>query len=782
MISCRNSGILYREEPSDPDTALAGILVDTLEISAGSVCAVMGESGSGKSTLLSLVSGLKEANVCGLDAGSSLSDVHHGDKASVQLLHRQLPPPGTLGYVFQDSLLMRSLPVSLNLEMARSLTAGKLSDQQLSDLIVGFGLANKDEDPDAILQYWKNRRVRDLSGGQQQRIAVGRAIASEPEVIFCDEPTSSLDDATARKIMEFLYDWTQKTGGSVIWVTHDEDLALSIADSLLYVRNGQVVSKDGQPFSINKDSSLVHRKEWLANIKNGCERQPKLRASELPDRGIGFIGSDVKLKNAAQSANKQSKGQPFKPRGIFRFIYHFVIAELFERQVFSSSDETLVARFFNALWRGPYSFSKPTFALILCLGILTCYATLLGLKTLDQLFDYNLSRPQVAHFTLSTRGKAATEKDERLSTNALRALSQELQGTLSPLILPDARPPKAYGRRFDLFANVASAGDEDNRCGGASARDGAASLLVFQHAEPLYEELVVDTPNGPRQVIDYARKDLRGAALVTRGFLRRALKIEDPSVVPDGFCFGEVDFKYVAIAGVVSELPGSAELQFEFAMTNDAYLRLHRENPPASWGRGWPPFQTAALYFDSGYAQDLFCIFDECEERTALFRPDFATDYKLNEDALEQIKRLIGVAVGGKGLLVGVISVMLIVVAIAVALSVNAFISSNERFLCIMRAFGYRLRHIQWLFLLEFLGITIAATLPFAIIVGLFHFAAVPWLTALFGLDPVWMAAEWSTILSAIGAGYILVAAVGLAILGYWWWSNRYVGGKLQSL
>ena len=433
-----------------------------------------------------------------------------------------------------------------------------------------------------------------------------------------------------------------------------------------------------------------------------------------------------------------------------------------------------------AIRRSLTSFSKPTFALVLLLGLLTCYATILGQRVLDAALSSRLSHPEVAHFVMGTAGQAVGGSRSLLSIGALKDLSSELAESFRSEIGAGAIPPRAYGRRFDLFASVASA--EGNDCSSGPSRDGSAALLVFQHAEPLYAQLNGTGADGSFAIGELDRKDLRGAAVVTPTFLRRVLRTEPDAQLPHGFCLGEGSMQFVRIAGLVETLPGSSDLQYEFAMTNDAYLRLMKDNPPASWGGSFPPFQTAALYFDAAYAEELFCQFNSCIESPDLYRPAYGASYKLDEDALVQVRRLVGIAVGGRSVLTGVLGVLLATVAIAIALSVKEFIASNERFLCIMRAFGYRLHHVSLLFLLEFLLITIAAALPFAILIALFHVLAAPWLAEVFALEPAWLGPTSSSLSAALGGGYSLVSAVGLIILALWWKQNRYVGRKLQML
>ena len=778
VVSCRNAGILYHDECR---SHLNGILVDGLEIPGGGITAVLGPSGSGKSTLLSLLGGLKRANVVSAARNGSYVNLSGGHLSEVQLLHGAVPPPGTLGYVFQDSHLMKSLPVGLNLEMARSLTAGRLTETEFAEFMKRFRMVEAHGPTDvALLERLRAKRVHTLSGGQQQRIAVGRAVASHPSIIFCDEPTSSLDPHTAQMIMRYLSDWTRRTGGTVLWVTHDQALVLEVADQVLYVQEGRVISDDGRPLALPCRNYATKRRDALEILKQRAAQTTPPTVVELEDMGLVLNPTNAERVSAAGNQKRVGKGRALSSAGILRFVWHFVIAEIFQRQGGSERRDSGPGRIAAKIGHGLTSFSKPTFAMVLLLGLLTCYAAILGHRVLDAALSSRLSLPEVAHFVMGAAGQTGAGSRDALSIGALKDLSSDLGESFSSEIDSGADPPRAYGRRFDLFSTVASAEGDD--CSSGPARDGSAALLVFQHAEPLYAQLSGVGTDGTFTVGDLDRKDFRGAALVTPTFLRRVLRTEPDEQLPQGFCFGEAPMRFVRIAGLVESLPGSADLQYELAMTNDAYLRLLKDDPPASWGGRFPQFQAAALYFDAAYAEALFCQFNSCAEAADLYRPAFGASYKLNEDALEQVRRLVGIAVGGRSVLTVVLGVLLATVAIAIALSVKAFIASNERFLCIMRAFGYRLRHVSLLFLLEFLLITFAAALPFVVLVVLFHLLAAPWLTVVFALESEWLSPTSLGLPAALGCGYGLVSVVGLAILAYWWRQNRHVGQKLQGL
>jgi len=186
--------------------ALAGVSID---IPHGQSVAVMGPSGSGKSTLLHCLSGIlapdSGAVTLGGDPVSALKDKQRS------LLRRR-----RFGFVFQDGQLLPELPAREN--VALPLLLGGMSRHEAlasADLwLVKLGLAGMEA-----------RRPGELSGGQAQRVAIARALVHGPDVVFADEPTGALDQATGHEVMQILTTTTAMTGATLVLVTHDDAVA-----------------------------------------------------------------------------------------------------------------------------------------------------------------------------------------------------------------------------------------------------------------------------------------------------------------------------------------------------------------------------------------------------------------------------------------------------------------------------------------------------------------------------------------------------------------------------
>jgi len=178
-----------------------------LEINQGETVAIIGASGSGKTTLLGILAGLDTASAGAvrlLDA--NLSDLDEEARALVRGQH--------VGFVFQSFQLLASLTALENVMLPVELRGDTLAQSQAQELLEKVGLADR-------LDHYP----RQLSGGEQQRVAIARAFASNPTVLFADEPTGNLDTQTGDRICQLLFDLNQEFGTTLVMVTHDQALA-----------------------------------------------------------------------------------------------------------------------------------------------------------------------------------------------------------------------------------------------------------------------------------------------------------------------------------------------------------------------------------------------------------------------------------------------------------------------------------------------------------------------------------------------------------------------------
>lgn len=193
----------------------------SFEIEKGETFAIVGPSGSGKTTLLGLCAGLDKPesgkiNLCGKEL-SSLSE----DERAV-LRNKKV------GFVFQDFQLLPTLTALENVSVPLELQGDKNAQNVAKDLLEKVGLG------DRYTHY-----PSQLSGGEQQRVALARAFSNSPEILFADEPTGNLDEATGHKVVDLIMDLNTQLGTTLVFVTHDMELAQK-AQRILRLKGGKV--------------------------------------------------------------------------------------------------------------------------------------------------------------------------------------------------------------------------------------------------------------------------------------------------------------------------------------------------------------------------------------------------------------------------------------------------------------------------------------------------------------------------------------------------------------
>ena len=204
-------------------------------VEKGELCVIVGHSGAGKTTLLNILGGMDSASegTVKLDgrAISNMSDRELTDYRRTDV-----------GFVFQFYNLVQNLTALENVELAAEICRDSLDAAKTLESV---GLADR-----------MNNFPAQLSGGEQQRVSIARAIAKNPKIILCDEPTGALDFNTGKAVLELLQNTCRETGKTVIIITHNGVLT-QIADRVIRVRSGKVISVEE-----NASPIPVERIEW----------------------------------------------------------------------------------------------------------------------------------------------------------------------------------------------------------------------------------------------------------------------------------------------------------------------------------------------------------------------------------------------------------------------------------------------------------------------------------------------------------------------------------------
>ena len=213
--------------------ALDGI---NLELNKGEFVVVLGPSGAGKSTLLNLIGGMDVPTSGTIRIGGELISDYSNNELSKYRAEN-------VGFIFQFYNILPTLTVLENVELIKDITKN--------------GIDSKEAIKAVGLQDHIDKFPNQLSGGEQQRVSIARAIAKDPKLLLCDEPTGALDSVTGVEVLKLLRQMCDRNNGSntVIIVTHNTLIA-DIADTVVNVKNGKIASvvKNENPKKIDEVS------------------------------------------------------------------------------------------------------------------------------------------------------------------------------------------------------------------------------------------------------------------------------------------------------------------------------------------------------------------------------------------------------------------------------------------------------------------------------------------------------------------------------------------------
>ena len=205
------------------------------DVNEGEFVVILGPSGAGKTTLLNLMGGMDD-----ITSGELVIDGENLAGLSAKQLTKYRRTK--VGFVFQFYNLMPNLTAIENIELAVELCPDAI---QPKDVLERVGLGNR-----------MHNFPAQLSGGEQQRVSIARAVAKNPRLLLCDEPTGALDYETGKKILQLLQDMCREENKAVIIVTHNAALK-DMADKVVYIKNGKA-----ERVEINAEPKPVSEIEW----------------------------------------------------------------------------------------------------------------------------------------------------------------------------------------------------------------------------------------------------------------------------------------------------------------------------------------------------------------------------------------------------------------------------------------------------------------------------------------------------------------------------------------
>lgn len=255
----------------------------SVHIQSGELVALLGPSGSGKTSLLRVIAGLETTNVGNiLFDGQSITDRH--------------PKERNVGFVFQHYALFRHMTVFDNVAYGLKVRPRKNrpSKQQIKNKVMELLQLVK-------LENFSDRYPTQLSGGQRQRVALARALAVEPKVLLLDEPFGALDAKVRKELRRWLRKLHDEFHITSIFVTHDQEEALDVADRIVVMNNGKI-EQIGSPDEVytNPKSPFVYDFLGNVNLFKGRLHNGKLMQGEIvldvpdalthsEDNAIGYV-------------------------------------------------------------------------------------------------------------------------------------------------------------------------------------------------------------------------------------------------------------------------------------------------------------------------------------------------------------------------------------------------------------------------------------------------------------------------------------------------------------
>ena len=203
-----------------------------LDIPEGKFIVILGPSGAGKSTLLNLLGGLDSptsGTIC--VQGKDISKLSNDELADYRA--------ETVGFVFQSYNLIPTLTVFENVSLVKEITSNTLS---VNEMLNEVGLSDH-----------KDKFPSELSGGEQQRVSIARALAKNPKILLCDEPTGALDSETGAMVLKVLLKMARSYHKTIIIVTHNQNIS-KMADVIIKVKSGHIkeIINQKKPLSVEE--------------------------------------------------------------------------------------------------------------------------------------------------------------------------------------------------------------------------------------------------------------------------------------------------------------------------------------------------------------------------------------------------------------------------------------------------------------------------------------------------------------------------------------------------
>ncbi|MDA9345513.1 ATP-binding cassette domain-containing protein [bacterium] len=707
---------------SDNPTEIKGVVVDHVVIPRTGVTVIVGPSGCGKSTLLSLLSGIRKPT--NISRNTELTFKDREGLNELNLLKNNRAAEGLLGYVFQEPHLIKDISAKSNAEIAQKLLDVQYSPFSVDELVSEFELSEVID-----------QRSDTLSGGQAQRVAIVRALCINPDLLVCDEPTSSLDEETGKLLLNRIKVWADQNQKAVLWVTHNLEQAAEFSDYLIIVKDGKLhVNEDGSPVNL----SNLSYKERLLSIRDNVTETTKFKPAKIP--GDKILENKILTTGWLQYTIK-------------------IVLEYFYLSQSNSNTRNSFFSWWKAFWR---PLKKSNFTFLIAMSILVFTLLLKAGSIGSDFFDEQLSKPEVSHFTFSKGSSGKFSLNYRNISRLKKVLASRIESGGQGIVFP---------RREDFLRNIIPS--DQNSCdqfnlGGTdvSRRPNNSRLIVFDQAEPLYKETIQSlSEDTDLRSILFGTPDLRASF--------SGQEIDYLCLEIDGF------FVPFRVHWLEKKLPGGGDRTFFIGMTEQAFQYWSTKTKSVNFSN--LTFSYAAVYFQKNNISDVLCSFEQtenCEINPILS----SSDILLNKDVFQQISQFsIQARLAQSAILILVLCFSMVMIA-SLMFATTSEVKTQEKSLAILRAFGVTGSKITTIFQLRSV-IQLGYSLLFSVIIYVcFKVLLSNLIEPEEVVDGLNLTLSFKDLLLPTLLTFVITQFVSWIVVIRWSNRNKFVAEKLQGL